>query len=141
MDTFSADEIREQAIGNLIATYATTQVFLRSRGIDPIELERYFGEVHAPGWAEAKGDLEKIAHYVALNMQTFGFETETSAADGETTILARWSQEHDDPDWPISPRDALRTTPVTFEPIMAWLGIAMSWDATDDGLVFRLRAS
>ena len=140
MDTFPAEEIREQAISNLIATYATTKAFLRDRGIDPLDLERFFGETHAPGWAEAKDDLAKIAHYVALNMQTFGFETETTKADGETTVLARWSEDHGDPDWPFPVKEVLATTPVAFEPIMTWLGVTMSWEETREGLVFHLRA-
>ena len=128
----------EQSIGNAIAMYAATRAFLEGKGIDPAELDDFFGETHAPGWADARGNLETIAHYVALNMRTFGFDTEITNGVGTATVTATWSPDHDDPDWPIPVRPALAKSPRTFEPIMEWLGVGFTWDATDEGIVMHL---
>ena len=140
MDGFSERERLEQAIGNMVAMQVTAHDFLRERDIDPAELDRYFGERFAEGWAESRGDVAKIAHDVALNMTTLGFETSTTTSDGEATIHARWTEFHDDPDWPTPVRPALAASGVVFEPIMAWLGVGFSWDADDDGMTFRIKS-
>ena len=141
MDRFSNEEKLDQAIGNAIAMFVATGAFLEERGIDLDELERFFGTTHAEGWADARGDLEKIAHYVSLNMATFGFETATAFEDGGAVVSARWSADHADPDWPIPPKPALARSPVAFEPIMQRLGVGFSWEVDDDGLTMRLRES
>ena len=139
MDEFSQEEKLDQAIGNAIAMFVATGAFLEERGIDPADLDRFFGEAHAEGWAEARGDVKKAAHYVSLNMATLGFQTDTRFEDGGAVVSARWSDDHADPDWPIPVKPALARSPIAFEPIMAWLGVDFSWDADDDGLTLRLR--
>jgi hypothetical protein len=139
MDAFSDQEKLEQAVGNAIAMYVATVAFLEERGVDPAELDRFFGEKHAEGWAEARGDLKQMAHYVALNMATFGFSTDTTHEDGGVVVTARWSDDHADPDWPIPVKPALSRMPIAFEPIMSWLGVDFTWEADDDGLVLRMR--
>lgn len=137
---FTDAEKLEQAVGNAVAIWVATDEFLRQRGIDPRDLQTFFGERHAEGWVDARGDLEKIAYFVALNMTTFGFETSRTVANGEATVEARWAEMHDDPDWPIPVRPALGASGVAFEPIMAWLGVGYSWDAGEGGISFHLKA-
>lgn len=137
-DEFTDRELNEQGWGNAVAMLAATHEFLKQRGIDPVELFTFFGQTHAEGWGEARGDLKKIAYYLALNMATFGFSTETIHEDGKVTVRASWSEEHDDPDWPIPVKPALTDMGTSFEPIMSWLGVAYSWQPTEDGLVFSL---
>ncbi len=139
MDEFNDKEKLDQAIGNAIAMYVAAHAFLDQRGIDPAELDRFFGEQHAEGWADVRGDLEKVAFFVALNMSTFGFTTETTNEDGAAAVSARWSEDHDDPDWPIAVRPALERSPIAFEPIMAWLGVDYAWEVEEGGLVLRFR--
>jgi len=131
-------ELLEQAIGNAIAMYTATRAFLEEKGIDPAELDSFFGQTHAPGWAEARGDIGKVAHYVALNLRTFGFDTEVASEVGTVTVTARWSQVHDDPDWPIPVRPALAQSARSFDPIMSWLGIGFTREVSDEGIVLRL---
>lgn len=139
MDEFTEHEKFEQAWGNNVAALAATHEFLRRRGIDPVELATFFGETHAEGWSESKGDLKRTAYYLALNMATFGFQTETTDQDGTISVTARWSSEHDDPEWPIPVKPALTTAlTASFVPIMSWLGVGFSWEETGEGIVFRL---
>jgi hypothetical protein len=110
---------------------------LKQRGIDPAELSTFFGQTHAEGWGEARGDLNKVAHYVALNMASFGFSTETTDEDGRVTVMASWSDEHPDRSIPLRPALTEDLT-ASFEPIISWLGVTYSWEATDDALVLHL---
>ena len=138
MDEFTDQERLEQSWSNLVALLSATSEFLRQRGIDPHELSRFFGEAHAPGWDEARGDLAKTAYYVALNAVTMGMTTETTHGDGSATVVASWTAEHDDPDWPFPVKPLGDELGVSFEPIMAHLGVGYSWEATDEGVTFRL---
>ena len=139
MDEFSENEKLDQPIGNAIAMYVATHAFLRQRGIDPGDLDRFFGDQHAEGWADARGDLKKVARYVALNLTSFGFATETTHDEGSATVSARWTDDHADPDWPIPVKPALERSPIAFEPIMSWLGVGYTWETDDAGLMLQLR--
>jgi hypothetical protein len=76
---------------------------------------------------------------VALNLTTLGFATETTHEEGGATVSARWTDDHADPDWPIPVKPALERSPIAFEPIMSSLGVGLTWEIDDGGLVLHLR--
>jgi hypothetical protein len=137
-DEFTDREMYEQAWGNMVSSAAALHEFLTQRSIDPSEFWTFFGETYAPVWAEARGDLKKVAHYVALNLTSVGCTTETTHDGGKATVRATWSGELDDPDWRIPAKPALVEMTSSFGPIMSWLGLNFSWEETSDGMVFHL---
>lgn len=137
-DTFTDREMYEQAWGNMAASTAALREFLHQKGIDHSEFWSFFGETYAPGWAEARGDLKKVAYYIALNMTSYGCTTETTHDDGKATVKATWSGELDDPDLPFPAKPALVESSSAFEAIMSWLGVDLSWEERPDGMVFHL---
>ena len=96
MDDFSDREMYEQAAANVVAFVVAADAFLTSRGIDPSELYRYFGESYADGWATR--DVGRIAREVALNMTSGGFETATTVHGAEVVVRARWTDHHEGAD-------------------------------------------
>jgi hypothetical protein len=138
MDEFTDAEKLEQAIGNEVAIASATLEFLSKRGIDEAEYLTFIGEMFAPGWSDTAGDLKKIAHYAALNLVTMGCTTETTHEDGGATIMVEMTEMHDDPDWPIPIRPAIRASAIIYDPIMASLGLKYSWEETPKGLTLRI---
>jgi hypothetical protein len=134
MDDFSDRQMYEQAAANVVALIVAADAFLSSRGIEPTEFYRFFGESYADGWRDAD-EIGRAAHDVTLNVTSGGFET-SSGIDGDTAVIhARWTEQHDDGAWPTPVKAALeRALPVLFEAPMATAGMSMKTAASVDGL-------
>jgi hypothetical protein len=137
-DEFTDREMYEQASGNMVALTAALHEFLKQKGLEPSAFWSFFGETYAPSWAEDRGDLTKVAYYVAPNMTSIGCTTETTHEDGKVTVKAKWPGNLDDPDLAIPPKPALVEMSSSFESIMSRLGINFSDEETSGGMVFHL---
>src|SRR5215213_2433499 len=72
-ETFTSEEICEQAKGNVGALSLLLLTYARDRGHPLDEAARYFGRVFAPSWDEVSaGDARTAARWAALNMVTGG---------------------------------------------------------------------
>jgi hypothetical protein len=138
MDDFSDRQMYEQAAANVVALVVAADAFLASRGIEPTEFYRFFGESYADDWRDAD-EIGKAAHDVALNVTSGGFET-SSAIDGDAAVIhARWTEQHADGTWPTPVKAALESAlPVLLEAPMATAGMSMKTAASVDGLEIHI---
>src|SRR4051812_42207862 len=141
MNDFSDREMYEQAASNPVAVLVAADQFLRDRDIDASQLYRFFGESYASEWDDRKGDIERTAQSVALNMTSAGFESPITTAQSDVIVHARWTEQHDGSDWPTTVKPALeRAIPLRFGGPMAHAGVKMTASPSADGIDLRLAA-
>jgi hypothetical protein len=141
MEGFSNREMYEQAAGNCVALLVAADKFLRSRGIDPAEFYRFFGESYASDWDRRKGDIEGTVQSVALNMTSAGFDASPVTENGAVTVHSRWTEQHEDSEWPTSVKPVLENAiPLLFEAPMAHAGVQMTAAKSSEGVDLRIVA-
>ena len=121
---FTADEIHEQAQGNVAILPLVTLAYLHERGLSTDDWVTFVGEAFAPTWESLRGgDAVAIARAAALNIASAGARpiSLVGGADRGEAILTGWPNEEALALFGLTSHDADRFLGV-FGPIAAHLG-------------------
>src|SRR5215210_364995 len=92
-ESFTSEEICEQATGNMTALSLLLLAYARDRGQSLEEAAQFCGRVFAPGWDEVPArDARTAARWAALNMVTAGAELRRLQGDARhaESVVGRW---------------------------------------------------
>jgi hypothetical protein len=142
-DAFSAEEICEQAKGNVGALSLLLLTYARDRGQPLDEAAQYFGRVFAPGWDELPArDARTAARWAALNMVTGGGELRRLEGDAQQaeSVVGRWPLDEDLAFFELSQQEADMFYAL-FTPIAERLELTYAWrrDGDDVTMTFTAR--
>src|SRR5215218_1817741 len=132
-ETFTSEEICEQAKGNVGALSLLLLTYARDRGHPLDEAARFFGRVFAPSWDEVSArDARTAARWAALNMVTGGGELRRLEGDARhaESVIGRWPLDEDRAFFGLSQQEADMLY-VLFTPIAERLGLAYTWSRGD----------
>jgi hypothetical protein len=141
-ETFTAEEICEQAKGNASAAILLVLVTARERGESLEEAARFVGRIFAPSWDSERGKgARTIARWAALNAVTCGAELRRLDGDGgraEATV-AGWPSEEDLDYFGLTREDADALNEL-YGPIAERLGLGYAWRRDGDAVVLTFSA-
>ena len=135
-ETFTSEEICEQAKGNVGALSLLLLTYARDRGHPLDEAARFFGRVFAPSWDEVPArDARTAARWAALNMVTGGGELRRLEGDARhaESVIGRWPLDEDRAFFGLSQQEADMLYAL-FTPIAERLGLAYTWSRDDDAV-------
>ena len=135
-DTFTSEEICEQARGNVGALSLLLLTYARDRGQPLDEAARFFGRVFAPSWDEVPArDARTAARWAALNMVTGGGELRRLEGDARhaAAVIGRWPLDEDRAFFGLSQQEADMLYAL-FTPIAERLGLAYTWRRDGDAV-------
>jgi hypothetical protein len=141
-ETFTSEEICEQAKGNVGALSLLLLSYARDRGHPLDEAARFFGRVFAPSWDEVPArDARTAARWAALNMVTGGGELRRLEGDARhaESVIGRWPLDEDRAFFGLSQQEADRLYAL-FTPSAERLGLAYSWSRDDDAVTMTFTA-
>jgi hypothetical protein len=136
-DTFTAEEIREQAQGNVSALSLFVLVAARERGESLVDAARFLGRTFAPTWDSERGKgAREIARWAALNSVTGGAQLRRLDGDATraTATVAGWPTA-DDLDYFGLTQDDADTLYELYGPIAERLGLRYAWRRDGDEVV------
>ena len=141
-ETFTAEEICEQAIGNSSASLLLMLVTARERGESLADAARFVGRIFAPSWDEERGKgARTIARWAALNAVTCGADVRRLDGDArraEVTV-AGWPSEQDLAYFGLTQEDADALNEL-YGPIAERLGLHYAWRSNGDAVVMTFAA-
>jgi hypothetical protein len=141
-DTFTSEEICEQAKGNVSALSLLLLSYARDRGQPLDEATRFFGRVFAPSWDEVPArDARTTARWAALNMVTAGGELRRLEGDARhaESVVGRWPLDEDRGFFGLSQQEADMFYAL-FTPIAERLGLAYTWRRDGDDVTMTFTA-
>ena len=141
-DAFTAEEICEQAKGNVGALSLLLLTYARDRGQPLDEAAGYFGRVFAPSWDEVPArDARTVARWAALNMVSGGGELRRLEGDTQhaESVVGRWPLEEDLAFFGLSQQEADMFYAL-FTPIAERLAIAYTWRRDGDDVTMTFTA-
>src|SRR5687767_13950194 len=128
-ETFTAEEICEQAKGNAGAAILLVLVTARERGESLEHAARFVGRIFAPSWdSERDKGARTIARWAALNAVTCGSELRRLDGDArraEATV-AGWPSAQDLAFFGLTQEDADALNEL-YGPIAERLGLRYAW--------------
>jgi hypothetical protein len=141
-DAFTAEEICEQAKGNVGALSLLLLAYARDRGHPLDEAARFGGRVFAPGWDELPArDARTAVRWAALNMVSGGSELRRLEGDARraTAVVGRWPTDEELAFFGLSQQEADLLYEL-FSPIAERLGLAFTWrrDGGDVTMIFTV---
>jgi hypothetical protein len=128
-ESFTSDEICEQAKGNVGALSLLLLAYARDRGQPLADAARYFGQVFAPSWDEVDvRNARTAAWWAGLNMVTGGSELRRLEGDATraAVTVGGWPTEEDLAYFALSQEEA-DTLYDLFAPVAERLGLRYSW--------------
>jgi hypothetical protein len=141
-ETFTSEEICEQAKGNVGGLSLLLLTYARDRGHPLDEAARFFGRVFAPSWDEVPArDARTAARWAALNMVTGGGELRRLEGDARhaESVIGRWPLDEDRAFFGLSQQEADRLY-VLFTPSAERLGLAYTWSRDGDAVTLTFTA-
>jgi hypothetical protein len=141
-ETFTTEEICEQAKGNVGALSLLLLTYARDRGHPLDAAARFFGRVFAPSWDEVSArDARTAARWAALNMVTGGGELRRLEGDARhaESVIGRWPLDEDRAFFGLSQQEADMLYAL-FTPIAERLGLAYTWSRDDDAVTLTFTA-
>jgi len=142
LETFTTEEICEQAKGNVGALSLLLLTYARDRGHPLDAAARFFGRVFAPSWDEVPArDARTAARWAALNMVTGGGELRRLEGDARhaESVIGRWPLDEDRAFFGLSQQEADMLYAL-FTPIAERLGLAYSWRRDGDAVTMTFVA-
>jgi hypothetical protein len=142
-DAFTAEEICEQAKGNVGALSLLLLAYARDRGQPLDEAARFCGRVFAPGWDEVPArDARTAARWAALNMISGGGELRRLEGDAREAeaVVGRWPIDEDLAFFGLSQQEA-DVFYALFSPIAERLGLAYTWRRDGDDVTMTFTAA
>jgi hypothetical protein len=133
-ETFTPEEICEQAKGNVGALSLLLLAYARDRGQPLDEAARFCGRVFAPGWDEVPArDARTAARWAALNMISGGGQLRRLEGDAREAeaVVGRWPIDEDLTFFGLSQQEADMFYAL-FSPIAERLGLAYTWSRDGD---------
>ena len=141
-ETFTAEEICEQAIGNSAASLLLLLVAARERGESLEDAARFVGRIFAPSWDSERGKgARTIARWAALNAVTCGAKVRRFDGDerrAEATVSG-WPSEQDLAYFGLTQEDADALNEL-YGPIAERLGLGYAWRRDGDAVVMTFSA-
>jgi hypothetical protein len=141
-ETFTAEEICEQAKGNAGAAILLVLVAARERGESLEDAARFAGRIFAPGWESERGKgARTIARWAALNAVTCGADVRRLDGDArraEATV-AGWPSEEDLASFGLTQEEADALNAL-YGPIAERLGLHYAWRRDGDAVVMSFSA-
>ncbi len=141
-ETFTPEEICEQAKGNVGALSLLLLTYARDRGQPLEEAARFFGHVFAPSWDEVPArDARTAARWAALNMVSGGGELRRLEGDARQaeSVVGRWPLAEDLSFFGLSQQE-VDMFYVLFTPIAERLGLSYSWRRDGDDVTMTFSA-
>src|SRR5215211_9180508 len=141
-ETFTPEEICEQAKGNVGALSLLLLAYARDRGQPLDEAARFCGRVFAPGWDEVPArDARTAARWAALNMVSGGGELRRLEGDAREaeSVIGGWPPAEDLGFFGLSQQEADMFYAL-FIPIAERLGLAYSWRRDGDDVTMTFTA-
>lgn len=141
-DTFTAEEICEQAKGNASAAMLLVLVTARERGEPLEEAARFVGRIFAPSWDDERGKgARMIARWAALNAVTCGAQLRRLGGDTRRAEAAvtSWPNVEDLSYFGLT-RDEADALNELFGPIADRLGLRYVWRRDGDEIVMTFAA-
>src|SRR5215212_5698241 len=141
-ETFTSEEICEQAKGNVGGLSLLLLTYARDRGQPLDEAARFFGRVFAPSWDEVPArDARTVARWAALNMVTGGAELRRLEGDARhaESVVGRWPLDEDRSFFGLSQQEADMFYAL-FAPIAERLGLAYTWRRDGDDVTMTFTA-
>src|SRR5215211_9136212 len=135
-ETFTPEEICEQAKGNVGALSLLLLAYARDRGQPLDEAAQFSGRVFAPGWDEVPArDAWTAARWAALNMVSGGGELRRLEGDARhaESVIGRWPLDEDRAFFGLSQQEADMLYAL-FTPIAERLGLAYTWSRDGDAV-------
>jgi hypothetical protein len=141
-ETFTAEEICEQAKGNAGNAILLVLVAARERGESLEEAARFVGRIFAPSWDEGRGKgALVVARSAALNAVTCG--AQLRRLDGDTrraeATIAGWPSEQDLAYFNLTQEEADALNGL-YGPIAERLGLRYAWRRAGDEVTMAFEA-
>lgn len=132
--TFSPEEIRDAALGNVDALCYGIIAYMKARGLSPNECWAFIGRKFSAGWGP--GSVEDIARGAAVNMVSAGCTLQSLFADEERAeaVMTGWPDADAATRFGLTPAEADTVFDI-FGPIAASQDCRYNWRRQGDTVV------